>query len=140
MVKVRLPVERRCSGQDVGRRAELEGALQELASNAKAAGRPILVGLEAENGNSLSIALRGVETVLIFGRPNADPPYLTRRGVEETLDPVFDCYSLGVHHAEIPRSFVIPLEQGLRGLRNLPPLVNCRVRVRGWRHERLTLR
>ena len=27
--------------------AELEGALQELASNAKAAGRPILVGLEA---------------------------------------------------------------------------------------------
>ena len=117
MVKLQLQWQEGVPDKTLASEAELEGALQELASNAKAAGRPILVGLEAENGNSLSIALGGVETVLIFGRPNADPPYLTRRGVEETLDPVFDCYSLGVHHAEIPRWFVIPLEQGMRGLR-----------------------
>ena len=49
--------------------AELDGALQELASNAKAAGQPILVGLEAENGNSLSIALGGEETVRSSAAP-----------------------------------------------------------------------
>ena len=116
MVKLQLQWQDGAPAKTLASKAELDGALQELASNAKAAGQPILVGLEAENGNSLSIALGGVETVLIFGCPAADPPYRTRRGAEETLDPVFVCYSLGVHRTEVPRWFVIPLEQGMRGL------------------------
>jgi hypothetical protein len=116
MVKLQLQWQDGVPAKTLVNEAELDGALQELTSKAKVAGQLFLVGLEAENGNSLSIALGGVETVLIFGRPNTDPPYLTCRGADEALEPVLVCYSLGVHRAEVPRWFVIPLEQGMRGL------------------------
>jgi Immunity protein Imm1 len=96
---------------------ELEISLAEVAQNAKSAGQRHLVELKAENGNSLSLALGGEETVLVFGRPEKDPPYYTSRGAEDTIDPLFVCHYLGKHYTEVPRRFVISLDQAVRAVK-----------------------
>jgi hypothetical protein len=116
-MKLRLRWRESGSAKSLTSERELEISLDEVANNAKSVGQRHLVELQAENGNSLSIALGGEETVLIFGCPEKDPPYCTCRGAEDTLEPVFVCYSLGVHHTEVPRWFVIPLDQGMRAVK-----------------------
>jgi hypothetical protein len=95
----------------------LEEAVDEIARGARAMGHRHLVEFRAENGNTLSIALGGEETVVIFGCPHNDPPYYTLRGTDTTLDPLFDCHSFGQHVVELPRWFVIPIEEGKRAIR-----------------------
>jgi hypothetical protein len=96
---------------------ELGDALDEVAGKAKSQDQLHLVELRASNGNCLSLVLGGNETVLIFGRPEADPPYWTSRGTCNSIDPVLTCYLLAVHHTEVPRRFVIPSGKGRNAVR-----------------------
>lgn len=117
MVKIRFKWREDVPAKTLLNEQELDASFVEVARNARSAGQRHLVELQAENGNTLSIALGGEDTVLVFGCPENDPPYFTCRGVEGTLHPVLVCYSLGTHHTEVPRWFVIPLEQGMRGVK-----------------------
>jgi hypothetical protein len=118
MVKLSLKWREGAAAKTLANERDLQAAVEDVAGEAMAAGRLHLVEFQAENGNSLSIALGGAETVLIFGCPENDPPYRTLRGPEDTLEPILECHSLGVHRVDVPRRFVIPADQGVSGLKS----------------------
>lgn len=93
---------------------ELEGTLQEAASQAKSVERLNVIFLYGPNEDHLSLVVGGDETVLGFNYGHGDPPYYASEGASEGDEPVLTAYVNLEHHTEFPRRWVVPMELGAR--------------------------
>jgi immunity protein Imm1 of predicted polymorphic toxin system len=96
--------------------AELDAAIADATEEAVQAKRPNIVFVEAPNGNSISLVVGDVETVLGFTYAHNDPPYYMSKGATEGVEPVLTAYVASLHHTEFPRRSVIPLADGMRAI------------------------
>lgn len=96
---------------------ELESTIGEADTYARNEGRPNIIFVEVENGNSLSIVVGSDETVLGFNYGHNDPPYFASRGAADTNEPIFTAFVAMNHHTEFLRRHVIPCEMGLAAVR-----------------------
>ena len=92
---------------------ELDRLIAMAAEEAQARGMLNIIFLDAPDGNELSIAVGGDETVLGFVHGHRDPPYYATRGGTADLLPVMTCYVGLGHHTEFARRHVIPYAEGL---------------------------
>ena len=88
---------------------ELDSVLFEAANEAKLGEKLNIIYLEADNGNAISIAVGGDETVLGFTYSHNNPPYYASRGISGDEEPVLTAYVYLEHHTEYPRRNVIPI-------------------------------
>ena len=72
--------------------------------------------IEAENGNSLTIAVGGDETVLTFDYGHRNPPYYASKGASVSDEPFLTCYLTFQHHSEFSRKNVIPYHDGAKAV------------------------
>ena len=117
MVKLQIVAREKAKPASVATEDELDAALAMWTAAAQAAGRLHLVQLSTQAGTSLSVALGGTETVLIFGRRGRKPPYCHSRGTGKAIEPVLVCHAMGQHEMEIPRHLVIPTARGLAAVK-----------------------
>lgn len=91
----------------------LEKAIAAAATEARSKEKMSVIFLSVENGNEISMAVGGNETVLGFVYAHQNPPCLASKGEAESEEPVMTCYSVLEHHTEYPRSWVIPFSEGM---------------------------
>jgi hypothetical protein len=96
---------------------ELEVVIGEADAHARDAGRPNIIFVETENGNSLSMVVGADETVLGFNYGHNDPPYYASRGIADSDEPIFTAFVAMIHHTEFSRRNVISSETGLAAVR-----------------------
>jgi hypothetical protein len=94
-------------------RASLCAALDAAANEARAAKKINVIFLQAENGNTLNLAVGGEETALGFVHGHGNPPYFVSVGPVQSEEPVLTCFQSLEHHTEYPRSWVVPTTLGI---------------------------
>jgi len=92
---------------------ELEKVLLKATEEAKGLNKNNIIFLQADNGNEMSVAVGGGETVLGFTYSHNNPPYYASKGSSKVEEPVFTGYVSLEHHTEYPRFNVIPYEEAL---------------------------
>jgi hypothetical protein len=92
---------------------ELDDVIRVASEEARAKGMLNIIFIEAANGNSISMAVGGSETVLGFTHNHRNPPYYATRGPVAETYPLMTCYVGLVHHTEFPRKYVIPFADGV---------------------------
>ena len=97
----------------VGSIESLDNTIANAAAEALSKRKINVIYLAADNGNEISMAVGGNETVLGFNYAHHDPPYFASKGTSETDEPVMTCYTLLEHHTEFPRRCVISLSEGV---------------------------
>jgi immunity protein Imm1 of predicted polymorphic toxin system len=95
---------------------ELDAAIASATEEAVITKRPNIVFVEAPNGNSISLVVGELETVLGFTYAHNNPPYYVSKGIAEGIEPVLTAYVALSHHTEFPRRSVIPWADGIRAL------------------------
>jgi len=93
--------------------AELLETLHEAAAQARAAGMLNIVFLDAPNGDQLSVAVGGTDTVICFTSGHGNPPYFASVGTAMSDEPVLTAYAGLSHHTEYLRRWVIPIADGI---------------------------
>lgn len=88
------------------------------AATAEARSKQIInvIFFKANNGNEISLAVGGDETVLNFVYGDLEPPYFVSQGTTKEEKPVLTCHVTLEHHTEYPRSWVIPAAEGLNAV------------------------
>lgn len=92
--------------------AELAMVLDAAAAEARERSMLNVIFLEAENGNTLNLAVGGEETALGFVHGHGNPPYYVSRGPVPDEAPGLTCFQSLRHHTEYPRCWVIPAALG----------------------------
>jgi len=94
--------------------AQLQATLAAADREAASMKKLNIVSIEAENGNTLSVVVGGIESSLGFTYAHQNPPYFASKGAEIGIEPVLTCYLALEHHTEFPREWVIPMRDSLR--------------------------
>ena len=94
---------------------ELDRILDDAAKQARDRRLLTAITLNSDNGNALTIALGGEETVLSFDHENG--PYFASKGQSNEEQPFFTCFLNFDHHTEFPRKYVIPVGLGINAVR-----------------------
>jgi hypothetical protein len=97
--------------------SELDRVLQAASEEARAHKMMGAILIEAESGNVITMVVGGEETVLSFDSEHLNPPYYASRGKSDCDEPKLTCYTQFHHHSEFSRKYVIPLEDGVRAVR-----------------------
>ena len=97
--------------------SELDRVLQAASEEARAHKMMGAVLIKAESGNVITMVVGGEETVLSFDSGHLNPPYYASRGTSDCDEPKLTCFAQFQHHSEFSRKYVIPLEDGLRAVR-----------------------
>ncbi|MDX8350604.1 Imm1 family immunity protein [Cognatiyoonia sp. IB215446] len=110
---------------------ELRANLKLAMDHATTIGRPNIVFVTMPNGNTMSLVVgAGNETVLDFVYHHKDPPYFASKADTDDIEPYLVAYVGLVHHTELPRRNVVPMDLGMRALNDfvkdgeLPPAVD----------------
>jgi hypothetical protein len=117
VVKLQIIAREKAKVAWIATEDELDAALVVWTAAAQSDGRLHLVQLNTKSSTSLSVALGGSETVLIFGSRGRKPPYCHSRGEGKAIEPVLVCHAMGQHEMEIPRRLVIPMARGLAAVK-----------------------
>src|SRR5262245_39875345 len=96
--------------------SQLDAVLNAACEEARSKNILGAVIIEAENGNSMTMAVGGDETVLTFDYGHRNPPYYASKGASENDDPILTCYLTFQHHSEFPRKNVIPYDDGAKAV------------------------
>ena len=108
MSKILLEHKEKEKPIEIANVAELDHLLDEIASNTTPE-HPIIVFVYAY-GYQVSIGLGHTESFIHFESESGEPPYLITVGDEEA-EGVLAFFLFGNHHTEIPRRYLIPIEE-----------------------------
>jgi hypothetical protein len=103
--------------EEVESAAELDGLLDRVAVEARAAGKPQDVQVTVAAAGTLGIVLGDDRSVLNHIPADSDPPYMVSVGAEAGEDP-FVFYVAGDHYSESLRRNTIPLEAARAAMRH----------------------